>query len=155
MDSIGKGKNLTDLQLHPCKEVPSLSPPALLLEYSAHLFEAQLRHKRSHHLPHVIRPVWELGQRTDFPYRRYHMLPVQMPIPVVLNQLCHLLRGTADPPGGLRAAPLVAAEAAEVLRLGVNDAAGIIVGERLPRVTPVGEDSDLAGVPVAEAPRVR
>lgn len=83
------------------------------------------------------------------------MFPVQVPVPVVLDQLRHLLRCAADPPGGLGAAPLVAAEAAEVLGLGVDDAAGVVVGKGLSWVPAVGSGPGPARVSVAEAPRVR
>lgn len=76
-----------------------------------------------------------------------------MPVPVVLDVPHHLLRRPADPARGLGATPLVAAEAAEVLGLGVDDAAGVVVGEGLPGVAPVGSRQGLP-VAVAEGPGV-
>lgn len=81
------------------------------------------------------------------------MLPVQVPAPVVPQPLLHLLGRPPNPLRGLGVRPLVLPELAQVPGLGVDDAAGVVVGERLLLI--LLEGAGLGGrVAVAQRPRV-
>lgn len=81
------------------------------------------------------------------------MFSVQMTVAVVLQVSDHLLRGAANPPGSLGLRALIAAEVSKVASFCLDDAAGIVVGERLFRV--FGTGFGLLEVAVAQSPWVR
>lgn len=57
------------------------------------------------------------------------MPAVEVAVAVVVQVLDHLLGGAPDPSRRLDAGALIAAEGAEVASLGLDDAAGVVVGE--------------------------
>ncbi|KAF7837064.1 Pentatricopeptide repeat-containing protein [Senna tora] len=124
-------KRDTNLQFHPSKEVPNLPPPFLLLEHDAHLSKAKLTHKRPHHHSHIILSLKFLGKSSHLLDSGHHMLTVQMAIPVILQVPNHLLWGPLDPLGGLRLRTLVPTQNAQILGSGLDNAASVIVRERL------------------------
>lgn len=91
---------ITDLELHPGEEIPGLPPPTLLLQDRAHLPKAQLRHKRRHYFPHIIRPFTAHSEAPNSLDRRNDMTSVEMRAEIIIQELYHLLRIMADPAGG-------------------------------------------------------
>lgn len=73
------------------------------------------------------------------------MLPIEMAISIVLKVLHHLLRSSLDPFGGLSSWALISTQYTEVLSLGPDDSAGVVVGERLLAFLDLG--FGLAGLP--------
>ena len=149
-----RSKQVTNLKFHPSKKVPSLPPPLLLFQNHTHLSITQLPNKRTHHLSHIILTLSSLSQGPHVTYRRHHVATVEVTVPVVLKVLNHLLGSPLDPLGCLCAWALVLAELAEVLSLGLDDAASVVVGEWVLGV--LGPGFGLVWVvAVAEGPWVR
>jgi len=141
-----------NLQFHPSKEVSDLPPPLLLLEHNAHLLEAELAHKRSHHHPHVVVAVDSLRERAHFLNRGEDVSAVQLAVAVILQVPHHLLGGPLNPPRGLSLRALVPPQDALVRRLSLYDAPRVVVGQRLLRVpTPRLGSGGVAG---SRGPRV-
>lgn len=140
------------LQFHPIKDISDLPPSLLLLEHYTHLPKGKFPHKRSHLHPHIVLPLASLRQTPHVPNRRHHMLPIQMAISIVRKVLHHLLRSPLDPLRRLSSGALISPQNTEVLRLGLDDPAGVVVGERLFGV--FGPGFWPCGVAVAERPGV-
>lgn len=81
------------------------------------------------------------------------MATVEVAVPVVLQVADHLLGGPLNPFGGVGLWALVPAEGAEVVGLGLDDAAGVVVGEGLLGVLGLGFRA-VRVVTVAERPGV-
>lgn len=140
------------LQFHPIKDISDLPPPLLLLKHSTHLPKGQFSHKRSHLHPHIVLSLTSLRQTPHVPNRRHHMLSIEMAISIVLKVLHHLLRSPLNPLRRLSSGALISTQNTEVLGLGLDDSAGVVVGERLFGV--FGPGFWLFGIPIAERPRV-
>ena len=80
------------------------------------------------------------------------MLPIEVAVAVIPQVLHHLLGGPLYPARCLGLRALVPAEDAEVAGLGLYDAAGVVVGERVLRVAGTGLGP--GGVAVSEGPWV-
>lgn len=59
------------------------------------------------------------------------MLSIKVTVAVILQVSNHLFRGALDPPWGLSLGTLVPAEDAEVASFSLDDAASVVVGERV------------------------
>lgn len=142
------------LQFHPREQVPDLPPALLLLEHHTHFSEAELPDEGGHDGAHVVLPLGLLGQRSDVLNGGDDMAAVEVAVPVVVQVADHLLGGPLNPLGGLGLWALVPAEGAEVVGLGLDDAAGVVVGEGLFGVLGPGFGA-VGVVAVAERPGVR
>lgn len=80
------------------------------------------------------------------------MPPIEVSILIVLKVLDHLLGCPLDPLWGLRLRALVPSQGAEVLGLGLDNSARVVVGEWVLGVLELGFGS--VGVAIAERPRV-
>lgn len=83
------------------------------------------------------------------------MFTVQMTVTIVLQVLNHLLRRPANPPGSLGLRSLIPAKGTEVLSLGFDYPASVVVGKRVFRVFGTGFGFGFVGISVGKCPRVR